>query len=232
MAFLAGAVGAAASLLLKSQRSKSPLPLPSDWHLAARNVFSTDERRAWRKLREALPHHVLLSKLPLVRFCQPTQPGSVDYWFELLGSIHVGFAICTGTGRVLAAIDLEVERHPSRRSLQIKRSVLAACGVPYLRCRADKLPSAAELQALVPGASPLAAPQTGASPSAQPDLAGARDALAQTVAARRAELSSQWQDSSIFQDSFFDKGEPDDIVGVVSDHTARSAAQRRSGASG
>ena len=43
-------------------------PLPTEWSLSARPVFSTDERRVYRLLREALPHHIVLSKLPLVRF--------------------------------------------------------------------------------------------------------------------------------------------------------------------
>ena len=63
-----------------------PLALPTEWALTARPVFSTDERRVYRLLREALPHHIVLSKLPLVRFCQPTDPNEVRYWFDLLGT--------------------------------------------------------------------------------------------------------------------------------------------------
>ena len=103
------------------QRAKQPKPLPSEWALAPRPVFSTDERRVYRQLREALPHHILLSKLPLVRFCQPSDPNDVRYWYELLGSIHVTFAICSANGRVLAAIDLDTDRGNSRRVLQIKQ---------------------------------------------------------------------------------------------------------------
>ncbi|MCK7500155.1 MAG: hypothetical protein MZW92_64980 [Comamonadaceae bacterium] len=69
-----------------------------------------DERRVYRQLREALPHHIVLSKLPLVRFCQPTDPNEVRFWYELLGSTDVTFAICSANGRVLAAIDLDTER--------------------------------------------------------------------------------------------------------------------------
>ena len=89
--------------------------MPTEWALTARPVFSTDERRVYRQLREALPHHIVLSKLPLVRFCQPNDPQQVRYWYELLGSIHVTFAICSANGRVLAAIDLDTDRGNSRR---------------------------------------------------------------------------------------------------------------------
>ena len=103
--------------------------LPGEWSLTARPVFTADERRVFRLLREALPHHIVLSKLPLVRFCQPTEAKEVRYWFDLLGASHVTFAICSPNGRVLAAIDLEGERGVTPRSLQIKHAVLSACRV-------------------------------------------------------------------------------------------------------
>jgi len=77
--------------------------LPTEWTLTSRPVFSAEERRVYRQLREALPHHILLSKLPLVRFCQPTDPQEVRYWYQLLGTIHVAFAICSANGRVQRA---------------------------------------------------------------------------------------------------------------------------------
>ena len=184
------------------RRPRSPLPLPAEWSLASRPVFSTDERRVYRLLREALPHHIVLSKLPLVRFSQPVDPASVRYWYDLLGSIHVTFAVCSANGRVLAAVDLDTDRGNSRRVLQIKQSVLGACRVRYLRCPVDHLPSVAELQLLVPqsGSTPRA-PQ--AVPAPPHSLDHARDSLANTVAHRRAERTALWQDSTLFQDSFF-----------------------------
>lgn len=183
---------------LLRRRRPSARPLPTEWTLTPRPVFSTDERRVYRQLREALPHHIVLSKLPLVRFCQPTDPNEVRFWYELLGSIHVTFAVCSANGRVLAAIDLDTERGGSRRALQIKQSVLAACRVRYLRCPVDHLPSIPELQLLVP--------QAGAAsrgPQAAPSVSRARDVLASTVAARRRERTTLWQDSGFLQDSFF-----------------------------
>ena len=183
-----------------SRRSARVAPLPTAWALSARPVFSTDERRAYKLMREALPHHVILAKLPLVRFCQPNDPGEVRYWYELLGSINVTFAVCSANGRVLAAIDLDTDRSNSRRVLQIKQSVLGACRVRYLRCPIDNLPSAGELQLLVPSATAGTRMPNGSPPT---DLNEARDSLSSTVASRRAQRSALWQDSSRFQDSFF-----------------------------
>ncbi len=196
-ASLALLLGAAVLWWLRRQRSVTT-PLPTDWALAARPVFSTDERRVYRQLREALPHHIVLSKLPLVRFCQPTDPQAVRYWYELLGSIHATFAICSANGRVLAAIDLDTDRGNSRRVLQIKQSVLAACRVRYLRCPVDHLPSIPELQLLVPQS---AASARGPQPA--PTAAQSSEKLSSTVANRRRERSALWRDSGFFQDSFF-----------------------------
>ena len=202
LAVIIAAFAAVMVWALRPRRPAAPAPLPTEWALTARPVFSTDERRVYRLLREALPHHIVLSKLPLVRFCQPTDPNDVRYWYDLLGSNHVGFAVCSANGRVLAAIDLDTERGNSRRIMQIKQSVLAACRVRYLRCPADHLPSIAELQLLVPHhASAPRAPL--AAPAPPHRLHEARSSLSSTVASRRAERTALWQDSTFFQDSFF-----------------------------
>ena len=189
--------------LLRPRRTQ-PKPLPTEWALAARPVFSADERRVYRLLREALPHHIVLSKLPLVRFCQPTDAAEVRYWYDLLGNSHVSFAICSANGRVLAAIDLDTDRGSSRRAMQIKQSVLAACRVRYLRCPVDHLPSVAEVQLLVPqsGTAPRG-PQPAPTPAPARNLNTASETLSSTVANRRAERTALWQDSTFFQDSFF-----------------------------
>ena len=196
-ALLAVMAGVLLAWLWPRNKSPQPKPLPSEWALAPRPVFSTDERRVYRQLREALPHHIVLSKLPLVRFCQPSDPNDVRYWYELLGSIHVTFAICSANGRVLAAIDLDTDRGNSRRVMQIKHSVLGACRVRYLRCPVDNLPSIAELQLLVPQA---AAASRGPQPA--PSRPSARNEVPAGTT-RRRERATLWQDSSFFQDSFF-----------------------------
>ena len=187
---------------MKLRSNKASVPLPKEWSLTARPVFTAEERRVYRLLREALPHHIVLSKLPLVRFCQPTNPNNVRYWFELLGSNHVTFAVCSANGRVLAAIDLDTDRGHSNRVQQIKHAVLNACRVRYLRCPVQHLPSVAELQLLVPqGATSARGPLPP--PAGPPTLNQARDTLSSTVATKRAARPALWQDSSVFQDSFF-----------------------------
>jgi hypothetical protein len=214
------------------KRPSQPEPLPTQWRLAPRAVFSTDERKVYRLLREAFPHHIVLAKLPLLRFCQPTDPEEVRYWFELLGSIHVTFAVCSANGRVLAAVDLEFDRSGKRRPQQIKQAVLAASRVRYLRCPVDQMPSIPDLQLLVP-------PPSGASRNLESSLAAAARAAATTqqgaarlasvhakpphpplrpvstapepapepvsasLSSSAAERTLLWHDSGVFNDSFF-----------------------------
>ena len=190
-------------LLQALRRPPGPPPLPVEWDLLPRPVFTADERRVYRQLRDALPHHTVLAKLPLVRFCQPADPKAVRYWFDLLGANHVTFAVCSANGRVLAAIDLSYDRGgPPGRSTRIKQAVLAACRVRYLRCPADHLPSIPELQLLVPmGSNASRGPQpahgAASMPGAAPGMAGMT---------RRRERSALWQDSMSFHDSFFSSG--------------------------
>lgn len=187
-------LGAAVIWLL--HRRPDERPLPTEWTLTARAVFSSDERRVYGQLREALPHHVVLSKLPLLRFCQPTDPQAARFWYSLLASSHVSFAVCSINGRVLAALDLEPEKQSSRRSVQIKQAVLAACRVRYLRCPSDHLPSVAELQLLVPHSG-------AAARGPQPAPTVSRVEETATAGSPRRLRRALWQDSRSMQDSFY-----------------------------
>jgi hypothetical protein len=183
---LALALGAAV-LFTSRKRARTARALPTEWALTARPVFSSSERRLYRLLREAAPQQLVLAKLPLVRFCQPTDPKTVRYWFGLLGNSHVSFAICSNNGRVLGVVDLEGDRTPSRRLTVIKQSVMAACGIRYLSCTAERMPTVTEIQQLVPTAGAVAA-----------GLSAALDANDS-----RRERKTLWQDSGFMQDSFF-----------------------------
>lgn len=199
----------AAFWLLRHNRQSQPDPsaLPVEWDLLPRPVFTADERRLFRLLCDALPHHMVLAKLPLVRFCQPSDARRVRYWYTLLGATHVGFAVCSANGRVLAAIDLSYDRGGlPARATRIKQSVLGACRVRYLRCPADHLPSIPELQLLVPqsvgasrGPQPAQGQKTTSGTSAMP---GAQPSAGQPPS-RRRQRSTLWQESTAFSDSFF-----------------------------
>jgi hypothetical protein len=217
-------------------------PLPTQWNLAARRALNTNERRFYNQLRLAFPKYIVLPKLPLVRLCQPATPEHVTYWYELIGSAHVTFAVCNPNGHVLLVIDLDSARSHSRRSTRIKESVLAACGIQRLQCAADALPSIDELRTLLAGAGaaetlgaplgtttppsvgdPVQSVEAVAAPAAtmapategaalQP-LAPAAAPTGMAVTARRPDPAADGQDPNVFLDSFFTT---DDRPGVES----------------
>jgi hypothetical protein len=202
-------VGIAFVMLWRSgSDTRNTKELPNEWPLVPRSLFTLPERELNYRLRAALPDHVVLAKVALVRFCQPQQRKEMDYWFNLLGPLHVSFVVCSEAGRVLAALDIErADGTLSRRAATIKQAVLATCRVRYLKCSEDQLPTVADLRLLVPSLAEAGRPGTSG--------AGARDAratLAHAVRARRGEHHVQWYESSYNQDSFFT---PDSRMGEL-----------------
>lgn len=181
-------------------RMKSTPSLPSDWAVSPRASLGVTERLLYQQLRRAFPHCSIMPKLGLVKFCQPDDPSKVGYWYSLLGSSQVTFAVCDPDGWVLLAVDLEGERTRSRRSKQVKQSVLAACRIQHLIVTRGPLPALSELRAMIPSGAVSNAP-VATPPSQSLDAAWAT--LASTVAARRAQRDLKWQESEVFQDSFF-----------------------------
>jgi Protein of unknown function (DUF2726) len=192
-----------ALIVLRRSRQAGPPggDLPTKWTLLQRPIFSPEERALYRQLRTALPNHTVLAKLPLVRFCQPQNRDELDYWFNLLGPLHVSFVICTDNGRVIAAVDIERPSRPSsQRAITIKQSVLEACHVRYLKCRSDQLPSTAELHRLVPHTPEAIRPMV---PGHLRDSQEQRSTLAHTLRAKSTGPQSRWYESGFSQDSFF-----------------------------
>ncbi len=187
------------------ERLAANRPLPSHWALSPRPVFSHPERRMYKQLQEALPHQVILAKLPLLRICQPNDPGQVGYWYSLLGSAHVGFLVCSPAGRALLAIDLEDGRPPARRTQQIKQQVLHACGIRLVRFHPDHLPSLAEVRMLIPG--PSADRRPAALPGHEARMLGGRSSATADAAVPRR---SRWKHSNFSADTLFGpEGAPD-----------------------
>lgn len=200
---LAGiAVGIVMTWAWLKPRGKS-LALPSDWAISARPVFSVGERRLYRQLREAFPQHVVMPKLPLVRLCQPEDHGKVHYWYSLLGSTHVTFAICSPNGRVLLAIDLDSRRSRSSRSVVIKEAVLDACDIRYFSLASDGIPTIDALRLLLPPSTPT--PASAAHPNAAVPAAPAPadDLPVDPAIDRSSSRTTPWRDSNVFLDSFF-----------------------------
>ncbi|MBK1712274.1 DUF2726 domain-containing protein [Rubrivivax gelatinosus] len=144
---IAFALLAGAAVLWAWQRRGPPAAAPSlEGGFAARPVFDSVERRVHRELREALPEHIVLARVPLRRFCRALDPQRARPFAARMAMLDVGFLICSASGRVLAAIDLERSDDAAvAEQRRFKAELLAACRLRYLRCNPDALPTLAEL---------------------------------------------------------------------------------------
>jgi hypothetical protein len=174
---------------------------PERWNLNARPLFTVHERALYRDLRAALPNHVVLAKVSLLRFCQSADAHDAKAWYDRLQALHVSMAICTLNGVVVSVIDIETQPgKTARKSQKLKEAVLDACRIRYVRCLPGQWPATHLLAGWALG--PM-----GSHPDlshVSPDrLHDAGDQLARKLRERRAERAARWAESSFAQDSFF-----------------------------
>jgi hypothetical protein len=156
-------------------------------------------------LRLALPQHVVLAKVGLLRFCQSASETDARAWYERLQALNVSFAVCTPQGVVVSVVDMAPpnERKGSR-SQKLKEATLLACHVRYVRCLPGQWPQPGLMAAWVlgPSSNPGSTLALGHIEPAGP-LHDAGHELARKLKQRRAERAARWAESSFSQDSFF-----------------------------
>ncbi|MGE5450612.1 MAG: DUF2726 domain-containing protein [Acidobacteriota bacterium] len=176
---------------------------PRQWNLNARPVFTVHERALFRELKAALPQHVLLAKIGLLRFCHSGDNSDAKAWYERLHPLHVSMAICTPNGVVVSVIDVDHngKSQTSQRNQRLKEAVLDACRIRYIRCLPGQWPQANLLAAWALGQA--GAPAAERAPVIQDELHSVGHQLASKLKQRRAERSARWSESGFSQDSFF-----------------------------
>lgn len=143
-------LGGAAALWLAQRRSRPEPPPTPDGLFAARPVFDAIERRVHRELRAALPDLLVLARVPLRRFCRPLDFERARPFVSRMATLDVAFLICSPSGRVLGAIDLERSEDPGvAEQRRFKAELLAGCRVRYLRCNPEAMPDTDELMRLI-----------------------------------------------------------------------------------
>ncbi len=181
---------------------------PERWDLQPRPLFTAHERSLYRELRAALPQHLILAKVSLLRFCQAASQRDVRHWYDRLQPLTVSLLVCTPNGTAITAIDLEAPGSATAsqsRALRLKEAVLATCRVRYLRCLPEQWPQPALLSAWVlghAGAAGTGSTGQGGTLIAEP-LVSAGDQLARRLRERRAERAARWAESGFAPDSFF-----------------------------
>lgn len=134
---------------LRRQASES-LRLPDKWPLVSRVLITNEEYEVLKWLRTTFHDHMVMIKLPVLRFTKPTdldKNGGGKRWQDLLGGVYCTFTICTANGNVVGCVDVPGKRGISKSARQVKESLLEDCRIAYTLVRSTALPSSSAMRA-------------------------------------------------------------------------------------
>ncbi|MBI2724842.1 MAG: DUF2726 domain-containing protein [Polaromonas sp.] len=134
---------------LRRQASES-LRLPDKWPLVSRVLITNEEYEVLKWLRTTFHDHMVMIKLPVLRFTKPTdldKNGGGKRWQDLLGGVYCTFTICTANGNVVGCVDVPGKRGISKSARQVKESLLEDCRIAYTLVRSTALPSGSAMRA-------------------------------------------------------------------------------------
>lgn len=134
--------------------------LPDHWPLRARKIVSSNEKEVWAWLRRCFPDHVVMVKVPILRFTMlddtsnasisantvADSPVKSEHWLELLDGIYTTFAISTEDGKVIGCVDVSGKPTFTKGSHELKETLLLDCGIAYIVVSAAKLPTVASMR--------------------------------------------------------------------------------------
>ena len=147
MVGLAILVGALLGVLLYAawlrKQASAALRLPEKWPLTARVVVINEEHDVLVWLRATFHDHLVMVKLPVLRFMAPTdkhKSGGGVRWREILNGVYCTFTICTVNGHVVGCVDVVGKRGMSKASRDLKNALLSDCHIAYTLVRSNELP--------------------------------------------------------------------------------------------
>lgn len=149
---LVGGAALGASLFAWWIRTRAPasIRLPHKWPLAPRVILTNQEHEVLIWLRAAFHDHLVMIKLPVLRFTTPTDKETgnrSEKWIELLNGVYSTFTITTGDGNVVGCVDVPNKRGLSKANRDLKESLLSDCRIPYTVVRSVALPTVAAMRA-------------------------------------------------------------------------------------
>lgn len=142
--------GAALYALWLRKKTRASIRLPARWPLASRVIITNEEHDVLRWLRSTFHDHLVMVKLPVLRFTAPTDKdknGSGVRWQELLGGVYCTFTVCTANGNVMGCVDVPGKRGLGRANRGLKESLLSDCRIAYTVVRSAALPKASAMRA-------------------------------------------------------------------------------------
>lgn len=151
LGLLAGAViGVFLYAFWLHRRSNEALRMPDKWPLAARVLITNEEYEVFKWLRATFHDHLVMVKLPVLRFTMPTETdrnGGGRRWQDLLGGVYCTFTVCTANGNVVGCVDVPGKRGISKAGRDVKESLLSDCRIAYTLVRSTSLPKASAMRA-------------------------------------------------------------------------------------
>lgn len=160
MALLGIALGALLHWGWMRRRTVEKLRMPARWLLNARGLVTSEEQIVWKWLRQSFADHVVMVKVPVMRFTIPATRNSPEnkqqHLHELLNGVYCTFTVSTLDGRVVGCVDVPGKRGLPKAQREMKESLLLECGIGYTTMRGNSLPSTSAMRTAFLGEAPLA----------------------------------------------------------------------------
>lgn len=132
------------------QKAATSLRLPDKWPLTSRVLVTNEEHEVFSWLRATFHDHLVMVKLPVLRFTSPTSKDknrAGPRWQELLGGVYCTFTVCTTNGNVVGCVDVPTKRGLSKANRELKEALLSECRIAYTVVRSTHLPKGSAMRA-------------------------------------------------------------------------------------
>lgn len=123
--------------------------LLSRYHPSAVRVLTACERQAFDLVREALPRHVVMPQVPLVRYLRVQDKRTEDDWLRGLSMLSADILVCDTSSRPLLAIEVLATKPGTRAQERHERirQLLEGVGIRVLVWQDERLPAAQDARA-------------------------------------------------------------------------------------
>jgi hypothetical protein len=142
-----------AALLALGFKLMKPRTKANRWAVKARLPVSPTEQQLFRRLTDAFPQSIVLCQVAVSQLVSVTPGPGRQVAFNKISRLVADFVLCTADFSVMHIIELDDSSHaaPHRQNADRNKSeALAAAGYSLVRFQASKLPTVAELQAVLP----------------------------------------------------------------------------------
>lgn len=153
MTLLGVAAGLITGVLLTTWRLRKEasvgLRVPARWPLVARGLVTTSEDDVWKWLRSTFHDHLVMIKVPVLRFTIPMdgERHKSAQWLEMLNGVYTTFTVCTTDGAVVGCVDVPGTRGLGQANRELKEALLADCNISYTVVRSNSLPKVEAMRA-------------------------------------------------------------------------------------